>query len=164
MTTIIADLRPKKPIMMADNQMSGPGGILPCTKLFRIKDGPNVGHIIGVIGYASPCTLFIEWYSRKITRDWADMSTVGIDIDINDEDFECIILQPKGIFIVDRFFVPLRLKCRYHAGGSGGAYALGAMDRGAPAEAALDIACHRDPHTGKVGRKFQLMTLGPDWT
>lgn len=160
MTTIIADLRPKHPIMTADNQeISCPGFILPSTKIFRIEDGPQAGHLVGCTGASIPSLLFIKWYTQKVARDWSDLSTAGIDIDIAEENFECIILQPKGIFVADRFFLLDRINAKYYAGGSGAHFAIGAMDYGAPPSRALDIACRRDAYTSKMGRPAQLMTL-----
>lgn len=160
MTTIIADLRPKKPIMLADNIMTGTSGITYCKKLFRVPEGPNAGHIISGAGAFSPQRLFIQWYMNKAPRDWADtLAAAGIDIDISEEDFECVILQPKGIFTVDRFFLPHRAEGRYYSTGSGATFAIGAMDHGATAIQALNIACGRDPYTSKIGRPLQLMTL-----
>lgn len=162
MTTIIADLRCERPTMIADNQMMAPGSnsSQPCRKLFRIKDGPNAGHIVGTAGYVCPCLIFINWYTQKAERDWSDPSSLArVDLDLEQEDFDCLILRPAGIFAVDRFFIPYRLECRYYASGSGTAYALGAMDQGASIQEALTIACHRDVHTSKMGRSPQLLTL-----
>ena len=160
MTTIIADLRPKHPIMLADNQTSVSTGAVHCEKIYRIEEGPNEGHIVGTTGCVGPCLLFLHWYAKKATRDWGDVLTEsGMDIDANDEDFECIILRKDGIFLVDRFFVPYILNARYWAVGSGGPLALGAMDANASADKALTIACYRDPFTAKMGRPAQLMTL-----
>ncbi len=160
MTTIIVDRRKK--IMISDNMEVTDNGCfaLPCKKIYRIEEGPNAGHIVGTTGSAGPGLLFIEWYKKTAERDWLEaLSEEGLSINLEEEDFECIILQSKGIFSVDRFFILYPVEAQYYAGGSGAPFALGAMDVGATAHEALAVACQRDPFSSKMNRPHQEMTL-----
>ncbi len=160
MTTIVADRR--EGIMVSDNQNTLAGIRTPCRKIYRINAGPNKGCLVGTCGNSGPSLAFVEWYEYhskpSYEEGFDDNQTLGVGDD--DEDFWCLILTPdKRILIGDRFMMTEEIPVPYFAVGSGGNIALGAMDAGATAEEALEIACRRDTHTSKMGRKLQIETL-----
>ncbi len=159
MTTIVVDRR--KRIMVSDNQNTIETIRTPCRKIFRITQGPNAGTLVGTVGAPGPCFIFMNWYRHHTEHNFEevmdDNAVLGLE---PEDDFWCVLLTPSNkIMIVDRFFCPEEVPCTYYALGSGGNIALGAMDAGASAEEAVEIACHRDTYTAKMGRPLQVVEL-----
>jgi len=157
MTTIVADKRAG--VMVSDNQNTIDNIATPCVKIQRIKKGPNKGTLVGHIGAPGPCFIFMEWYSVHESHDFSEVMDDNQILGLEDdgEDFWCLLMKPdKTIWIVDRFFTPEEIPVQYHALGSGGNIALGAMDAGATAKEAVEIACKRDTYSSKMGRPLQV--------
>lgn len=159
MTTIVVDKR--EGVMVADNQNTLNTIVAPCQKIWRMEDGPNEGTLVGTTGAGGPCLVFMEWFRLHKGHNFEECFDDNQLMQIDDhEDFWCLLLHPTGgIQLVDRFFVPERIPVPYHAVGSGGNIALGAMDAGASAEEALRIACRRDIYTSLCGRLMQKVEL-----
>ncbi len=160
MTTIVVDKRER--CMMADNQSTMYQNIaVPTQKIWRIGDGPNEGTLVGTSGASGPCLVFIEWFRTHAEHDFKECFDDNQFMQIDEEeDFICVLLTPDNkIQIVDRFFIPEDVPLTYYSVGSGSKIALGAMDFGATATEALDIACKRCVYTSKMGRAYQRMEL-----
>jgi ATP-dependent protease HslVU (ClpYQ) peptidase subunit len=156
MTTIVVDKR--EGIMVSDNQNTIANVPTPCRKILRVKKGPNKGTLVGHIGAPGPCFIFMEWYATHTEHDFSEVMDDNQILHIEEEDdFWCLLLTPDNkILIVDRFFTPEEIPVPYHALGSGGNIALGAMDAGATAQEAVEIACKRDTYSSKMGRPLQV--------
>jgi len=144
--------------MVSDNQNTLAGIPTPCRKIYRMTKGPNKGTLVGTTGAAGPCFIFMEWYEQHSKHAFEDMMDDNQILHVEEEDdFWCILLTPdKEILIVDRFFCPEEIPVPYYAVGSGGNIALGAMDAGATAREAVEIACRRDTYSSKMGRPLQV--------
>ena len=159
MTTIVVDR--KEGVMVSDNQNTLAGIMTACRKIFKMKEGPNKGTLVGTVGAPGPCFIFMEWFTTHDAHNFTECYDDNQLMQVTDEeDFWCILLTPqKKIMIVDRFFVPEEIPAPYHAIGSGGNIALGAMDAGATAQDAVDIACARDTFSSKMGRALREMKV-----
>jgi len=161
MTTIVIDRREGK--MVSDNQNTLANVPTPCRKIFRMTHGPNKGTLVGTVGAPGPCFIFMQWYRYHEAHDQAfeermdDNAILGLD---PEDDFWVVLLTPDNkIMIVDRFFCPEEIPTQYHAIGSGGSIALGALDANATPEEALRIACRRDTYTSLMNRPMQVEVL-----
>ena len=144
MTTIVYDRRIRQ--IVADTQNTDrTGGIYRTNKIERLKDGR---YFLG----AGNC------YTIGATKRWAEVNfdpearpeEYGcIFSDPDEYSFSCLIVSKDGatVTIVDDEMEPLEMTDDYMAVGSGAAYALGAMDNGATALQAVEIACQRDGST-----------------
>lgn len=133
----------------ADTQSTyGDGRKVPCCKLYRkkvtVRD--EVWEvIIGTAGGDYAGELFVHWY------DGTDKPRPEVFGDITpDEDFECILLHPDGVFTVNRFCLPVRQLGDFVAVGSGAKAAIAAMKAGADVKRAVEIARELDCWTGGV--------------
>ena len=153
MTAIVYYRRNK--IIVADSQNTDRGGVMFRTnKIEKLKDGR---YFMG----AGNC------YTIGITKRWAD---TGFDEDerpeygaiFHDPDeytFSCIVVSKDGntVILVDDEMQPMEVTDDYVAIGSGATYCLGALDAGADAYRAIEIACDRD---GSVSRPIHQKKLG----
>jgi len=153
MTAIVYDRRNK--IIVADSKNTDRGGVMFRTnKIEKLKDGR---YFMG----AGNC------YTIGITKRWAD---TGFDEDerpeygaiFHDPDeytFSCIVVSKDGntVILVDDEMQPMEVTDDYVAIGSGATYCLGALDAGADAYRAVEIACDRD---GSVSRPIHQKKLG----
>lgn len=157
-------------IICSDNQETHDNGhAYACKKLYKVKSGPFKGHIIGTTGATYTALLFIDWYREGSVRkpsdpkgveDWVGLDLV--DILFEDDIFECVILTPKGILVVDKSFRPAPVVGSTYATGSGGSVARGVLDAGGTAEEAVKIACLRDTYTSDMGQPLQKFRV-PGW-
>jgi len=104
------------------------------TKVFKVPDG-------WVSGCGNPRDIakFVEMYKEGVLE--ADT--------FNGEDWEIIKVNTKGKFeLWNHELVPLSIKGRFYATGSGSSYAMGAMEQGATAYEAVQVSCKYDDGTG----------------
>lgn len=143
MTTCVYDRRSKT--IVADTQNTDrTGGIYRTCKIERLKDGR---YFLG----SGNC------FTIGITRRWAESGFCeakrpeygALFSDPDEYSFSCLIISKDGstVTIVDDEMEPMLINDEYYAIGSGGAYALGAMDAGATAQDAVAIAAARDNST-----------------
>lgn len=114
-----------------------------CVKVFRLPDGRLFG--------ASRTSEDIERMYRKLIKgdEWPKIKEGDINamiIDTNGKIWSC-----EG-----RLWIPV--EAEYYAVGSGSRVALPAMDAGADAKKAVEIACKRDPFSGG---KITILKLKP---
>lgn len=108
-------------------------------KVVRTKDG--------LLGFAGTYSEWVKWY-EAFRKD--------PNVDLVTEDLDIMLLSPKGIFTwspTDKWF-PIAEK--FYAIGSGGDFAIGAMEAGATATEALKIACRRGASTRGPIRRYKL--------
>lgn len=153
MTTVVADTR--RGIIVSDNQctVNANGMISSCQKVYKITKGPHKGHVIGSAGHECSGLLFVDWYTKGSPRE-------KIELGWEDEKCDILVLTPKGLFMADHWCVLYPVEEPYMAIGSGAQAAMGALDAGATAEQAIEIACARDVYTSLVGRPMQLEKAG----
>ena len=141
-------------VIAADSQEThGDGRIAECKNLYSIS-----GTIIGTAGDSYTGLIFVDWFERGARmEDAPDLSHVQ-----SDEDFECIVIENKDtIYTINRFFqkYPVEMADGFYALGWGSAYAMAAMEMGADAKKAVQIAVKYDAYTGG---KIKTMKV-KDW-
>lgn len=152
MTAIVYDRRNK--VIVADSQNTDRGGMM--FRMNKIERLPNGDYFMG----AGNC------YTIGITKRWAE---TGFDEDERPEygalfadpdeyTFSCLVVSKDGatVTLIDDEMQPLEVMDDYVAIGSGAAYCIGALDAGASALRAVEIACDRD---GSVSRPIHQMQL-----
>lgn len=128
MTTIATDGKS----MAGDSQTSNGAVFGYAPKVFKAPDG----RIFGACGDTAQCMKFRRWMLE------------GGDAPEFKENFEALILYPDGSvfwFDEDRELVPAMIPC---AIGSGGEFAIGAMEAGASPKQAVEVSIKRDTRTG----------------
>lgn len=143
MTTCVYDRRTKT--IAADTQNTDSAQtIYRVAKIERLKNG---SYFLG----SGNC------FTIGITKRWAETGFAeskrpeyGVMFEDPDEyGFSCLVISQDGntITLIDNEMQPTLILDDYAAVGSGGAFAIGALDAGATVEQALDIACQRDSST-----------------
>lgn len=131
MTTIAADAR--KGCMACDSMTSTGDSWWPSTKVYRVPDA-----LIGGAGEAAAVRQFVSWYAdgqRSPRPKIADT-------------FCALVLTKEGLFYWASNLVPEPIERGFHAIGSGGNAALGALLAGAAVQKAVQIACEVDTSSG----------------
>lgn len=131
MTCIAADARAG--IMVSDSRCTGGSTWYPITKIFRVRD-----EIVGMAGDIKTCHKWLKWYQG------ARKAPVGKLAD----EFVALILKDGELFEACSNGLELRIERGFHAVGSGGHAAVGAMLAGASIEDAVAIACKVDTGCG----------------
>lgn len=140
MTTIVAD----KTRMVSDSRVSGNNNIVyEAPKLFKKGSA-----IIGCAGDNDSIEYFIKWYGSKKRKPL-----------FKDGSFDALVLEPDGLFTYDETCSRDLVLGNFHAIGSGGHAALGALYMGADLETAVKIACKVDKYSGEP---LQIMELTND--
>lgn len=143
MTTIVVDFR--NGVIAADTQNTDRSNTAyRCRKIERLKDGRfflGSGHLL-TIGKIK------RWAEAKFAEtarpDFSEMFGKRSE----EFGFSCIVINRDGTAVlVDDEMEPQPVFDQYLAIGSGGAYAIGALDAGADAKKAVEIACGRDLYT-----------------
>jgi ATP-dependent protease HslVU (ClpYQ) peptidase subunit len=100
-------------------------------KIFKKK---NV--IIGVAGDVQNSLLFVDWFgSGKPNPKFTD------------QDFDCLVLSPSGLFIFDQALVGIQIKSGVYAIGSGAMAAMAAYICGKSLVDAVRVAAQVDNFT-----------------
>lgn len=141
MTTIAADSR--RGLMASDSMASTSDAWWPCTKIHRVP-----GALIGGAGDVSAVRQFVAWYG-----DGQRLPKPKIP-----DSFCALVLTPEGLSYWASNLDPVPIERGFHAIGSGGNAALGAMLAGANVQKAVQIACQVDTASG--GEVVQLKLKG----
>lgn len=130
-------------VIAADGQVTGGAAIITLKdrKIFRL---PN-GNIVGVSGPSEECDALIENLRKNKSYKCRKL--------------EAVMLDTRGRLYVYEGRKFKRENYEYYAIGSGWKFAIGAMDAGASAKKAVDIAKKRDIYSG--GRTFVVSLEGP---
>lgn len=147
-------------IMCSDNQETTEHGhAYACKKIYKVTSGRFKGHIIGTVGGSFSSMLFVDWYRaggvRNVSKECLADGISTVDVYGEHDLFECVILTPKGILVVDKSFRPIPVIGDTYAAGSGGAIARGVLDMGGTAEKAVRIACKRDTYSSDMDLPLQ---------
>lgn len=114
-------------------------------KLFRRTvhiNGVPKNVILATAGESAPGSLFVEqWASGK------SLPEIREAFAYTEPDFTILVVSEDGLFEVDRWCVMEPVYEPFYAIGSGSKVAMGAMEAGASAQKAVEIACRRDPYT-----------------
>lgn len=132
MTTIVADLRTGQ--MGSDLFVSNGSRVM---KMWRCKEG-----VFGAAGDERAIQRFKEWTTEGGERP----PQIKDDADDGDS-FEALQLKDGKLFVWGWAIAPEESVRLFHAVGSGGQYALGALLQGASIEEALEIAAEFDGNT-----------------
>jgi hypothetical protein len=131
MTTICADA--PRGMMACDSMTSTSDSWWPSTKVYRAGDA-----LIGGAGEAASVRQFVTWYAdgQRLPRPKIA------------DNFCALVLSKEGLSYWASNLVPEPIERGFHAIGSGGNAALGAMLAGANAKRAVEIACEVDTSSG----------------
>lgn len=135
-------------VMSADSRGThSDAGIMKCTKLFRktFKATPRAKpreHLLGICGDVYAAMVFVNWYGSGKPR------TDIFDYFHESEEFGILIWTGRKLYEANRLCTLIEVEDKFHAVGSGAAYALGAMACGKSAPEAVRIACRYDGYSG----------------
>lgn len=115
-------------VMAADSRVTG-NFITAGIKLHRKN-----GKIIGFAGDLHQALVFIDWYFDNKQRK-PDLS--------NENDWVALVASPDGVEEWNHSLRPFKVMDSFYAIGSGAEVAIGAMEAGASAKKAAEIACKR---------------------
>lgn len=131
MTTIAADA--KRGCMACDSMTSTADSWWPSTKVHRSGDA-----LIGGAGEVASIRQFVKWYADGQRLPKPKIS----------DNFCALVLNGEGLFYWASNLVPEPIERGFHAIGSGGNAALGALLAGANVKRAVEIACLVDASSG----------------
>ena len=143
MTTIVVDLRIG--VIAADTQNTDRANTAyRCSKIERLSDGRyfvGSGHLL-TIGKAR------RWAEAGFAEDKRPDFSELFGESASGYGFSCAVIGPDmRATLIDDEMEPQPIRDAYFALGSGGCYAIGAMDAGATPEEAVAVACKRDLYT-----------------
>lgn len=111
--------------------------------------------LVGGAGRLSSVLTFFSWFEQCIKMEEIQRAVPELVIENNpekpDEEFHAVVLHPDGQIFYHEGNDPTRaypLDVEYYAIGSGGDYALAALDGGATPEKAMEVAKFRDVFSG----------------
>lgn len=136
MTTIAWDGKQ----LAADTMMTDGDMRVSVRKLRRLDNGL----LVGGAGNAIAIGMFIDWLSIP-----GDLEAPEFDNDGDESEFVALVIMQDGAVVVyDKHCFPLDVYEPHYAIGSGRCFAMGAMDAGFDAVAAIQSAIKRDVCTG----------------
>ena len=153
MTAIVYDKRTKTIVADTQNTDSS-GSIFRVDKIEVLKDGR---YFMGSGNYFTICKAR-RWAEAGFReKDRPDFGALFHD-DV-EYAFSCLLISKDGsmVTLIDEEMEPIVVTDEYVAIGSGAALCLGALDAGATALRAVEIACDRD---GSVSRPIHQVTIG----
>lgn len=134
MTTIAVDL--DRQAMASDSRCTSGDPDFATKKIYKAKDGT----LIGYAGTVVDGIRFCEWIQAG-----ADRSALPT---FNEADFSALTLNKDGCLTWDYNCVPMEMRSRFYAIGSGGMAAMTAHFLGYTLEDSVDIACQIDSKSG----------------
>jgi ATP-dependent protease HslVU (ClpYQ) peptidase subunit len=161
----------KNGVMAADTrEVHGAPGhevIGDCTKLIRFHDVNRFCILVGMAGDSAASAVVaqaIVTQARTRSSENADFwSRVRAEVGdrVKDADFSVLVFSSstEQLVQVDAMLEPLPVSDPFWAIGSGAKIALGAMEYGASAVEAVDIACKFDPYTGGKIQSYRAARL-----
>ena len=137
MTVIVAT----KTAMYSDGRCTIGSLYFPTEKVFRIG-----GKLVGVAGDNSAIERFLAWYRGTRKKP----------IPTGEGSFSALVLTKRGLYCYEDCSLPDLVLRDWHAIGSGGAVAIGALAMGADARRAVEIACEHADGCGPPVQEFTL--------
>ena len=130
----------------ADTQYTTGGGrSTRCSKIVKLRNG----WIFCGSGYGRSIDVARQWAEQGLvyTPDIEEHFQHFLD-DPEERGFECFVVKQDGsVWMIDEELAPYENHSKYVAVGSGGDYALGALEAGAEPMAAVMVAAKYDPNT-----------------
>lgn len=117
-------------MMAADSRITGGGPYAQTEKIYRVGNS-----ILGMCGDAMMARYFIEWFKSPRRSPNVLHKALG---DYERSEILVMELNPGGIFLWDGWGVPLRIKERAYAIGSGSPAALAFLKRSRSKSAPID--------------------------
>ncbi|AUR89199.1 nucleophile aminohydrolase [Vibrio phage 1.121.O._10N.286.46.C4] len=154
MTTIVY----RDGVMMGDGQATR-GEFIDNYNEVKVFKIDNI--LVGFSGSYHQMNTFLPWFrkNQEISRakeEWPDLDIPSYDCE-EEGNFHAMAVYPDGsIFEFASTKKVLPVKESYFAVGSGMYYAISAMDAGATAEKAIEIAIYRDLYTGGKVTKVEF--------
>jgi len=110
------------------------------------------GNLVGIAGKYSSCMAFKDWFAsisetQSAISEYPNANVVVVEPE-EDEQFDALILSPDGILTMFEGSSAAYEVSAPYAIGSGGIYALSALDGGANGKTAMEVAIKRDIYTG----------------
>lgn len=119
--------------MAADSRATG-DFVTAVVKLYKVGKA-----LVGFAGNVEQAHVFIDWYADRKQRK----------PDLNSEqEWSALVLGEDGLLCWGPSLRPVQVYDHFYAIGSGAPFAMGAMEAGASARKAVEIACRRDPYCG----------------
>lgn len=118
-------------------------------KVFNINN-----HLVGVCGAARAISTFVSWLQkhtdyRMVSEQVGDLVDLIPPVLEQSEDYTALVVTPDKQVLLYEGGVPIDMGYDVHmAIGSGGDFALSAMDSGLSAEEAVKVAMKRDVYSG----------------
>lgn len=135
MSTVIADRKSRR--MVADRKMTLHSTSV--AKVFKVQGFDGAPWLLGGAGVMSSLLAFVEWFKDPSTETAAPPM----------EGLHVMAMNYKGqLYLYYGTTQPIHLQDKFFSIGSGGDYAMGALEAGATPEQALRIASKRDSGTG----------------
>lgn len=137
--------------MAADGLITG-GSIRDgfLTKIRKRKDGA----LAGAAGNGALAQAYLDWFANPSPKKGKPPPLC-----VDNETATIFMVEPNGQIVMIRHYGPMRVNAPYYAMGSGEEIALGAMEFGATAEQAVEVAGKLDVNTGPLHTVFYL---GPE--
>lgn len=126
-------------IIAADRAISSNGHVGTTKKIWKRKSD---GALVGCCGLVA---LFQRWSEWFLAGERGPPPSLGT---CDDSDTTALVVRPSGLVEVWCRFGPAKYDAKYHAIGSGGDLAMGAMAVGASARVAVAAAAKHDHATG----------------
>jgi hypothetical protein len=139
-------------LLAADSRVCNNEGVITgsVVKLARREDGA----IAGLCGHAGDVAMFRAWFLAGNPRPWSHPTWEAKD---KGQGFAALVIELDGtVQIVDEHGVAYPLEAEFYARGAGAELALGAMEMGARADQAVEVACRRSVWCGGEIRTLSL--------
>jgi len=135
--------------LAADKQTNGDGTIGRTTKIFKADNGS----ILAFCGMAGHIPVLLEWYNDgQKKEDWPKFQS--------EDGWTGIVEASNGVVReFEQHPLPMTLEDNFYAWGSGGSFAIGAMEHGASAIEAVDVACRRSATCGGGCDSFDSLSV-----
>jgi ATP-dependent protease HslVU (ClpYQ) peptidase subunit len=141
----------KDGIIVGDARMSLGATIIKddTVKVFNVNN-----HLVGVCGAARSISTFVSWLQkhtdyRMVSEQVGDLVDLIPPVLEQDSDYTALVVTPDKQVLLYESGIPIDMGNDVHmAIGSGGDFALAAMDAGLSAEEAVKIAMKRDVYSG----------------
>ena len=131
--------------LAADRHMTSDGLRSECTKIYKNKD-----MVLAICGTLACGFELLEWYKKgKKKKDWPSFQAT-------DDWTTLVVAHKKKVFYLEGQPNPIEVLEPFYAWGSGRDYALGAMEMGATAKQAVEIASKFNIHCGYGVDVFKL--------
>lgn len=127
--------------MWSDSNCTTGNIYYPTEKIYRIG-----GKLVGVAGDNLAIERFLVWFRGTRKKPIAT----------GEGSFSALVLTKRGLFCYEDCSLPDMILRDWHAIGTGGGVAIGALAMGADAHAAVEIACEHADGCGPPVQEFTL--------